>query len=146
MSDGRGNRVRVTDKCFGGVKRKDSMIHNCMKDLRNIINQLLNENKFLRNELQTMKDLVAQLTNTTKKTFTAINHRLPSCPKGHQMNSEWGAVAGFSHHNCDKCADKLAHANGGKPLEKFYRCSQCDYDLCINCTKCKKVEEKFEKD
>ena len=59
-----------------------------------------------------------------------------TCPNGHKMRTQKGAMqevinkTGMMFHTCHVCGCKIADADGPKPREEFYRCDECEYDLC----------------
>ena len=68
-----------------------------------------------------------------------------SCPQGHKMLQQAGAVNGAEYNNCDECYGEIANIDGPKPKELFTRCDKCDYNLCTECGKKGKSIKKVDK-
>ena len=56
------------------------------------------------------------------------------CDMGHVMNLQKGPTYEDDSDFCDNCGKKLAGPNNKLAnCEEYYRCHECDYNLCQLC-------------
>ena len=76
------------------------------------------------------KALLTQAFFSAWKSFIVIEHKVPTCNKGHEMVQITGLPKGgeYTTVECDICdTGKLENE------AHFYHCKQCEFDMCVEC-------------